>query len=162
VTTTVATKADAKRDEEPQRPLAKRILFAFLPLLVILPLLLFDMPWCASKLAFGVPCPGCGLTRASFALAKLDLAGALTLHPLVLVFTPLVGASLLRSMLLQLGVIKKDFFDPMNLPRHFMTTMFVLLTIIWVIRLATGFHPDPIAPQNGYITGPLGHLMGWW
>lgn len=158
-----APKPEVRRAEEPhERPLAKRILFALLPLVFIAPLLLFDMPWCAAKNAFGVPCPGCGLTRASFALAQLDFARALTLHPLVLVFTPLIGMSLLRSMALQLGIIKKDFWDPLNLPKGFMATMFVLLVVIWVIRIATGFHPDPIAPENGFLTGPLGHAMGWW
>lgn len=30
----------------------------------------------------GVPCPGCGLTRAALALAVGDLAGAVEMHPL--------------------------------------------------------------------------------
>lgn len=36
----------------------------------------------------GVPCPGCGMSRALFSLAKLDFAGAWYYHPLVF-FLPL-------------------------------------------------------------------------
>lgn len=36
----------------------------------------------------GVPCPGCGMSRALFSLVKLDFAGAWYYHPLVF-FLPL-------------------------------------------------------------------------
>lgn len=36
----------------------------------------------------GLPCPGCGMSRALFSLAKLDFAGAWYYHPLVF-FLPL-------------------------------------------------------------------------
>ena len=36
----------------------------------------------------GLPCPGCGMSRALFCLAKLDFAGAWYYHPLVF-FLPL-------------------------------------------------------------------------
>ena len=37
---------------------------------------------------FGVPCPGCGLTRAALALAAGDLEGAVGMHPLAPVLIP--------------------------------------------------------------------------
>jgi hypothetical protein len=39
--------------------------------------------------SFGVPCPGCGLTRATLALLHGDLRAALRFHPLVWLLTPL-------------------------------------------------------------------------
>lgn len=53
----------------------------------------FRLPFCPMASVFGVPCPGCGLTRATLALAHGELRHALELHPLVLVLTPLfIGA----------------------------------------------------------------------
>jgi hypothetical protein len=51
------------------------------------------LPFCPMASVLGVPCPGCGLTRATLALAHGDLKHALELHPLVLVLAPLfIGA----------------------------------------------------------------------
>ena len=49
----------------------------------------FRMPFCPLASVVGVPCPGCGLTRATLALAHGELKHALELHPLVLVLAPL-------------------------------------------------------------------------
>lgn len=49
-----------------------------------------DFPLCPLAGSFGIPCPGCGLTRATLALLHGDVRGALRLHPLVLLLTPLV------------------------------------------------------------------------
>ena len=38
---------------------------------------------CPMVMVTGLPCPGCGLTRAGFALLKLDLAGAFRIHPFI-------------------------------------------------------------------------------
>jgi len=49
----------------------------------------FRLPFCPLASVLGVPCPGCGLTRATLALAHGELKHALELHPLVLVLAPL-------------------------------------------------------------------------
>lgn len=48
-----------------------------------------DFPLCPMASTFGVPCPGCGLTRATLALLHGDVPGALRFHPLVWLLTPL-------------------------------------------------------------------------
>ncbi len=54
----------------------------------------FGAPACPTALFFGLPCPGCGLTRATFALAAGDVSGALAMNPLAVVVCPLfVGAA---------------------------------------------------------------------
>lgn len=37
---------------------------------------------CPAKLFFGIPCPGCGLTRAHLAALQLDFRAAFSYHPL--------------------------------------------------------------------------------
>ena len=55
------------------------------------------LPFCPMATVLGIPCPGCGLTRATLALLKGDVRGALALHPLVFVLTPLFGAAVLST-----------------------------------------------------------------
>jgi Protein of unknown function (DUF2752) len=52
------------------------------------------LPLCPMAGVLGVPCPGCGLTRATLALMRGDLRGALHLHPLVLVIAPIFIAAM--------------------------------------------------------------------
>lgn len=52
------------------------------------------IPLCPFALVTRHPCPGCGLTRATLALAQGDVQEALRLHPLSPVVAPLVIAAL--------------------------------------------------------------------
>ena len=52
-------------------------------------ILLSQLPFCPMAGVLGIPCPGCGLTRATLALLRGDVRGAFRLHPLVFVLTPL-------------------------------------------------------------------------
>ena len=47
------------------------------------------MPFCPMAGLFGIPCPGCGLTRATLALAHGHLREAFAFHPLAFVLSPL-------------------------------------------------------------------------
>jgi hypothetical protein len=47
------------------------------------------LPLCPMAGVLGVPCPGCGLTRATLALCRGDLRQALHLHPLVPLIAPI-------------------------------------------------------------------------
>lgn len=53
---------------------------------------------CPTALFLGVPCPGCGLTRATLALLSGDFAAALHFHPLVFVLAPLFIYALASSL----------------------------------------------------------------
>ena len=54
---------------------------------------------CPTALFFGIPCPGCGLTRATLALLRGDVGAALHFHPLVFVLTPLAAYALGTTLL---------------------------------------------------------------
>lgn len=58
----------------------------------------FGPPFCPSALFFGVPCPGCGLTRATVAMLRLDFGAALRFHPLAPVLVPLFGGAVLLAL----------------------------------------------------------------
>ena len=58
-------------------------------------LALIPYPTCLVRLALGVPCPACGLTRAGLALAHLDLATAQRFHPLA---AALLGATIVTAI----------------------------------------------------------------
>ena len=49
---------------------------------------IFELPLCPSASLFSVPCPGCGLTRATVALLHGDVLAAWSLHPLVFLLSP--------------------------------------------------------------------------
>src|SRR5690606_41256618 len=46
-------------------------------------------PLCPSAGLFGLPCPGCGLTRATLLLFSGNLVESLAVHPLALPLAPL-------------------------------------------------------------------------
>ena len=52
--------------------------------------LAWDVPLCPFAVLTHHPCPGCGLTRATLALARGELGEALAFHPLSPLLAPLV------------------------------------------------------------------------
>lgn len=40
------------------------------------------LPGCPVRNMTGIPCPGCGMSRAWFSLLRLDVAGAFSHHPM--------------------------------------------------------------------------------
>ena len=49
---------------------------------------------CPFRFFFGVPCPGCGMTRAFLSLIKLDFSSAFNYHPLIFIM-PLIALYLI-------------------------------------------------------------------
>jgi hypothetical protein len=65
--------------------------FAAVVLAALLALLPF--PVCLIRLTLGIPCPGCGFTRAMIAAARLDPVAATRWHPLALPLLALAGVA---------------------------------------------------------------------
>jgi hypothetical protein len=95
--------------------------------------------FCAFRRVTGIPCPGCGMTRAMAALARGQLVAALHLHP----FAPLVlaqaaalwvkvGESLLR---------RRPFTLPPRLLERLVLWQGAAFVALWLGRLATGTLP---------------------
>jgi hypothetical protein len=89
---------------------------------------------CPFAMVFGVPCPGCGLARATVALLRGDMHAACALHPLVFVAAPAVVA----------GMLHATSSSPMSLRRERFTAygagaLLVLLVAVWLARFAGAF-----------------------
>lgn len=83
---------------------------------------------CPIKALFGVPCPGCGMTRAVFALLQLNFSGAFAMHPLVF---------LLPAILLLLLLWKRGRYG-------ILIVSAVLLILVFVVRLLVSPGEPPL------------------
>lgn len=100
---------------------------------------------CPVLFVTGLPCMGCGMTRAFSALLRLDFAAAFAYHPLVLLMPFLAAAVLLRKRI------------PARLWRALWVTVVVLFIAVYVLRLcAPG---DPVVYVQ-WENGLLGRIFG--
>jgi Protein of unknown function (DUF2752) len=84
----------------------------------------------------GIPCPGCGLSRAMILLLKGDLVGSLRFHafaPIVL----LAAVALILTVLLPKSVIQPAIHQAELLERRTGFTVIILVGLIlyWLARL---------------------------
>lgn len=73
--------------QKPVMPDWKKVLLGFL--LLALAVLVLDVG-CIFRRITGIPCPGCGMTRACLAAMRLDFHSAFFYHPLWFLPAPLV------------------------------------------------------------------------
>jgi len=115
-----------------------------------LSLALFDAPLCPTAFFFGVPCPGCGLTRATLALLRGDFAAALRFHPLAPLLSPL--------FVFALGKVLVDYVraTPPRAGPAWLTSrtatwlasaLLVLVLGVWLARFA-GYFGGPVAVES--------------
>ena len=107
------------------------------PVLVIGALLaLIPYPTCLVRLAFDVPCPACGLTRAGLALAHLDLTAAQRLHPLA---AALLGVTIAAALF----AFVADEAAWRRVIRVVTGVAAVALVLVWALRFA-GLFGGPV------------------
>jgi hypothetical protein len=70
------------------RGILKRALTLLLLAVPVVAALSVELPLCPMAALLGLPCPGCGLTRAALAALHGDFAAALRFHPLVFLAAP--------------------------------------------------------------------------
>lgn len=123
--------------------------FALVPLIVWL-----GIPLCPSRAIFGVPCPGCGLTRATLALLALDVPRMLAMHPLAPVVTPLVGWWIASAALTSAGLESARKWDPGRvIPRRGWMAIGAALIGLFVVRALghLGGLPDRVDLGSGLV-----------
>lgn len=121
---------------------ALRVALAGVALLAILA---SEMPLCPTARTLEVPCPGCGLTRATLALLAGQPEAAWGFHPLAFVISPLViGSSLYFALrYVRLGTVWERRHPGWVIGA--LLALQVALVAVWVARFFGAFGgPVPI------------------
>ncbi|HVW24552.1 MAG TPA: DUF2752 domain-containing protein [Polyangiaceae bacterium] len=92
------------------------------------------VPLCPVALLFHLPCPGCGLSRATFALLRGDVREALDWHPLVIVALPALGALALHATSHERATAGKE-----RAAVALSALLMGLLVAVWLARFAGAF-----------------------
>lgn len=112
--------------------LAGRLLRVALVLIPLVIVWVVGVPICPVAAVARIPCPGCGLSRACWALLTGDLAGAIALNPLAPVVCPLLGGAAIYA------VVRYVVTGSMSPNRWRADIILIgavtLLTIVWVAR----------------------------
>lgn len=90
---------------------------------------------CFLRLATGLPCPGCGLSRGVAALARGELSRAVKYHPVA----PLLAAEFAVIWVLWGGIVLGAVDPPsVRAVSLFLIAQAAILLVAWCIRLYTG------------------------
>lgn len=82
---------------------------------------------CVFRLMTGIPCPGCGMTRAWLAALRLDFAAAFAYHPLFWVVPIAFVLAFVREETTS-GKVKRDI-------DIVIVVLCVLVIAVWIVRL---------------------------
>lgn len=92
------------------------------------------LPPCLLKTATGIPCPSCGLTRATLAMIRGDWFASLAFHPLGIVFAAEVAT--LTLVLVRRKSIGLPVRPPQPVIDWLIIANVVALLVVWGARLA--------------------------
>ncbi|MCX7714294.1 MAG: DUF2752 domain-containing protein [Clostridia bacterium] len=109
---------------------------------------IFSGSSCLFRAFLGIPCPGCGMTRAYLALFKLDFSSALYFHPLFWLVPVAAFVVILRKH----GWIKDVYKS-----KCFWLGIFTLAMAVYAIRMFLYF-PD-IPPMDYNWNSVCGRLI---
>ncbi|MBI2895508.1 MAG: DUF2752 domain-containing protein [Deltaproteobacteria bacterium] len=102
---------------------------------------------CGFRRMFGIPCPGCGLTRSLVSLVHLDLRAAFTVHPVGPIF--LGYLALLWTSAWISYARTGDLASPISrrIPGWAHLGMIGLVILVWILRFF-GLFGGPVAPVD--------------
>jgi hypothetical protein len=110
-----------------------------------------NAPLCPTAFFFGVPCPGCGLTRATLALLHGDVHAALGFHPLVPVLAPLMavitGYALIEYVRGTPPAPPERAWWAGRTARWLAGALLALLIGVWLLRFA-GYFGGPVPVES--------------
>ena len=110
-----------------------------------LAVLLSPLELCLSAAVLRLPCPGCGMTRASLALVHGDIKAALAFHPLSIVLVPCVLLFFAAQGVRYVGTGNSWSTTP--LPRWtevLAAALIAMLVVVWIARFF-GYFGGPVS-----------------
>lgn len=108
---------------------------------IVAAIVALQIPICPFAAVTHLPCPGCGLTRATLALAHGDLAHGIAMHPLAPVLSPFVA---LYAIANAYAYVRFGRFATLDGALDRWTTrgaaaLFVVLLGVWIARFFGAF-----------------------
>jgi Protein of unknown function (DUF2752) len=121
-------------------------------------LIIWGPAMCPMNTVLGIPCPGCGLTRASLALLHGEIGVAAALHPLVFVLLPVFVVMLVEDV--WHFVRGRRLALLARIPNKVWWPIFFSVLALWLGRFAGlfGGPVDPVDLSRGYL-GRAIHLL---
>jgi len=107
---------------------------------------------CFFQSFFGIPCPGCGSTRAAVALLRGRFTEAIAFHPLIPLSLALLPYAALRNVLGKHKPVSKA-------ERNVVMCMIALYIVVFVVRMFLLFpHTPPMVPLENALWP---NIFGW-
>lgn len=113
-------------------------------------ILLLDLG-CPARHLIGIPCPGCGMTRACLAACRLDFAEAFRMNPLWPLVLILLVTAVLRGGRL---------FKSQKTEKRVAVLLLVLVLTVYLVRMILYF--PHTAPMDFYEEALLWRFLSWW
>lgn len=95
---------------------------------------------CAIKQIVGLPCPGCGMTRAFTHFFQLDLKGAFYYHPLFFLIPLIFGIFLFRK--------KVPLFGQLCQNKYIISGTLSVFLAVYILRISVLFPNTPPMDYN--------------
>ncbi len=150
----------------------RRVLVALLAVSFLGVALAASLPLCPMAGLLGIPCPGCGLSRATLAALRGDFSEAYHYHPLVFVLVPVCGLALGSLVVSYLFEVRTPTGGPATRNwtgsedgRLGMTTLdrvvswvgaacLIAMLVVWIARFMGYFGgPAPVTPLLEWARG---------
>ena len=116
---------------------------------------------CVFRNVTGLPCPGCGLTRAFLSLIQGRWSDSLRFHPFLLpvLFTLFTAFAthLAKNIKLKNIILLKffSFFERLNSSKYFYTVIFTVIFLFYLYRMFSAFPdgPEPMTFEKASLAG---------
>lgn len=98
---------------------------------------------CPFRYILGIPCPGCGMTRALYAMVRFRFADAWRYHPLVYLIYPAAVAALMEMSGIHRFTARTR--------KMACCGMAVLFVVVYIIRISMGADVLCVNPEEGML-----------